>query len=611
MNLEIVNMKEQEQNIALELKKYTDIFSKDLNREKMVSVKLKKTDKAGYTITKEKGCCYIVEYETIHDMCRALLLIAGNENELTQVVEETCSFKDFGIMLDLSRNAVLKPETIKQMICYAACLGYKFVGLYMEDTFFVKEEPYLGYMRGRMTHEQIRELDSYAKMFDVELRPFIQTLAHLNQIARYERYDRIIDTKDILLVGDERTEEFLEHVIKNVSECFSTDFINIGMDEAELLGAGKYLTKNGFKKKSELMMQHLDMVLKICRKYHLRPQMWSDMFVHMLDNGDTGFTIPEELQIVYWDYYSTEEKRYNDNLKKQLPISNRLGFAGGAWKWTGFVPHNAYSILAGKASMKACKEHGIDSYTVTCWGDDGAEASCFSVLPAFFKDASVAYESSMSDMAFEKLTGYKFDEFMKIDLVNPYLEDGRVHNNCSKYLLYNDPLIGTFDSVIKEDTTARFAQAEQNMAQAASHGRFHYMFTTMQLLCRVLKQKADLGVKIRSAYEKDAKEELYEIAEKEIPVIRRALDVFYEAFEKQWKTENKTFGFEIQTIRMGGLDRRLADTARILKQYVNGEISCIEELEETYQPFCYFEKNNIEELNYNLWSDIVSPSVIG
>ena len=36
-----------------------------------------------------------------------------------------------------------------------------------------------------------------------------------------------------------------------------------------------------------------------------------------------------------------------------------------------------------------------------------------------------------------------------------------------------------------------------------------------------------------------------------------------------------------------------------------------EELEETYQPFCYFEKNNIEELNYNLWSDIVSPSVIG
>ncbi len=112
----------------------------------------------------------------------------------------------------------------------------------------------------------------------------------------------------------------------------------------------------------------------------------------------------------------------------------------------GFVPHNAYSILAGRGIYEVpCKEFGIDSYTVTCWGDDGAEASCFSVLPTFFfKDASVAYESQMNDRSFEKLTGYKFSEFMKIDLVNPYLEDGRIHNNCSKYLLYNDPLIGTF-----------------------------------------------------------------------------------------------------------------------------------------------------------------------
>ena len=254
---------------------------------------------------------------------------------------------------------------------------------------------------------------------------------------------------------------------------------------------------------------------------------------------------------------------------------------------------------------------GIVIFVAISLGDDGAEASCFSVLPTFFKDASVAYESQMNDRSFEKLTGYKFSEFMKIDLVNPYLEDGRIHNNCSKYLLYNDPLIGTFDSVVKEDTAERFAQAEIYMEQAASHGCLAYMFNNMQLLCIVLKHKADLGIRIRKAYTEGEKKELLAIAREDIPVIRRELDAFYVAFEKQWKRENKSFGFEIQTIRIGGLDRRLADTARILKQYANGELACIEELEETYQPFCYFEKNNIEELNYNLWSDIVSPSVIG
>ena len=38
---------------------------------------------------------------------------------------------------------------------------------------------------------------------------------------------------------------------------------------------------------------------------------------------------------------------------------------------------------------------------------------------------------------------------------------------AKKYLLYNDPLIGTFDSVVKEDTAERFAQAEIYMEQAA------------------------------------------------------------------------------------------------------------------------------------------------
>lgn len=80
----------------------------------------------------------MVEYGCLPDMCRALLLLSGMEHQVKQEIGEKCIFSDFGIMLDLSRNAVLKTDTIRQMICYAACLGYKFVGLYMEDTFLWK-----------------------------------------------------------------------------------------------------------------------------------------------------------------------------------------------------------------------------------------------------------------------------------------------------------------------------------------------------------------------------------------------------------------------------------------------------------------------------------------
>ena len=61
----------------------------------------------------------------------------------------------------------------------------------MEDTIQVEEEPYFGYMRGALTCEELKEADAYAEIFGIELRPFIQTLAHLNQIVRYEEYQKI------------------------------------------------------------------------------------------------------------------------------------------------------------------------------------------------------------------------------------------------------------------------------------------------------------------------------------------------------------------------------------------------------------------------------------
>ena len=609
MQLEVLCPSREEEWILAELGKHTDIFLKDSSEEKAGRVLLQRGSEEGFLIW-ENGDYYI-RYKGVPDLCRALLLLSACKDGLSGEIREECSFSEFGVMLDLSRNAVLKISTLEQMICYAACLGMNFVGLYMEDTFFVEDEPYFGFMRGRVTHEEVKKLDAYARRFGVELRPYIQTLAHLNQITRYEAYHGIIDTKDILLVGEEKTRELLTHVIRSVSECFSTDFLHLGMDEAELLGAGQYLTKHGLTPKSRLMTEHLNMVLEICRQYRRRPQIWSDMFVHMLDHGDTGFEVPDDLTLCHWDYYSTDKEHYASNLEKHKKLSRRVGFAGGAWKWTGFVPHNAYSILAGRASIDACIEQGISSYTITCWGDDGAEASCFSVLPTLYEDAGYAFRSKMDRRAFQKLTGYKLDDFMKIDLVNPYSENGEIHNNCSKYLLYNDPLIGTFDSVLQEDTVTRFQRAADAMHENAGYGRFAYLFRNMETLCCALAKKADLGVRIRESYKRRSKEELLTFSEEEIPQLRQSLDAFYETFERQWKTENKSYGFEVQTIRLGGLDRRLADTARILKDYAEGKISEIAELEEPYQPFGYLGGNRIETLNYNLWSDIVSPSVIG
>ena len=71
------------------------------------------------------------------------------------------------------------------MVDILSALGYNFIRLYTEDTYEVDGEPYFGYMRGRYSREEIREMDAYAASKGIELIPCIQTLAHLNSIFRY------------------------------------------------------------------------------------------------------------------------------------------------------------------------------------------------------------------------------------------------------------------------------------------------------------------------------------------------------------------------------------------------------------------------------------------
>ena len=55
--------------------------------------------------------------------------------------------KYFGVMLDMSRNAVMKPQQVKAFASLIRKMGYNMLQLYTEDTYEVDNEPYFGYAR--------------------------------------------------------------------------------------------------------------------------------------------------------------------------------------------------------------------------------------------------------------------------------------------------------------------------------------------------------------------------------------------------------------------------------------------------------------------------------
>ena len=127
---------------------------------------------------------------------------------------------NLGIMIDCSRNAVPNLSALKKFIDTTSKMGYNSIQLYTEDTFEVENEPLFGFMRGRYSFDEIKEIDEYASSKGVELIPCIQTLAHLGAIMRWSKYQKIRDCNDILLIDDEGTYELIENFFITISKLY-------------------------------------------------------------------------------------------------------------------------------------------------------------------------------------------------------------------------------------------------------------------------------------------------------------------------------------------------------------------------------------------------------
>lgn len=554
---------------------------------------------------------------------RALLLLLKAKDKDLDVTEKA-QFAMTGVMVDNSRNAVMTIEQTKCLIAYAALMGMDHIQLYVEDTFEVQGQSYFGYMRMRYTQEEIKELNAFANGFGILLIPCIQTLAHLNQMLQWDCYNDIKDIDDILLVGADRTYDVIEDIIRSWRGCVDSKIIHIGMDEALHLGRGQYADKIGFVPRYDIMCSHLRRVIEICRKYDFKPIMWSDMFFSMLYSsyyaeGDIApellAKVPKDVKLTYWDYYTLDADGYDRQMRKHKVFSNELCFAGGAWKWNGFLPVIDHSMEISKYALAKAKEHGISMVMATAWGDDGAECPIYSVLPVLALFGEVSYndeediDARVSETT-ELLTGYSLEDYRQLTVPNglQYAERKDYSNNPTKYLLYQDILMGLFDMHVGQCNKQHFAECAASLQQLADRqGKMAYLFETAALLCRVLELKCDMGIRLKAAYDANANESMWHIAEVEIPELMNRLTAFHAAFKKQWYTVYKRGGFDVQDIRLGGLMARIQTAREVVLDYLNGEIDRIEELEQERLPFVS-EGSKSKNIYYNSWLRMVTAN---
>ncbi len=497
-----------------------------------------------------------------------------------------------GAYFDCSRNAVMKTDEIKKYVDILSVLGYKELYLYTEDTYQLPDEPYFGRFRSRYTESDYKELDDYCFTHGIELIPAVQVLGHMGTAYRWWHNIDKFDFQDILLVGEEKTYAFLNKVFGYFKSILRTDKIHIGMDEAHNVGKGKYLDKNGYEKPYIILRKHLARVSELLKKYGYTGLMWSDLFFGFANKGrystdglneelfnEAVSDIPENIEVVYWEYYSHDIAVYDAMLDIHKKYFGKINFAGGACCWQGFAPHNEMSLNVSRTALQSCLDRNTDRAIVTLWGDGGGQCSFYSVLPCVVAWSEYAKGNFVLEgikCRFAEVIGESFDNFLLLDIPNRAAEE-RIYEenrnsqkplNPSLYMLYSDYFAGAFDCYVKEGDGRVYAEYAKALAAKADNEKYGYIFDALSKLCSVLELKYDIGVRTRKCYQSGDKEGLKSLCDNEYALLPERISEFLVAYQTMWEKENKSSGIEVECIRLGGLIERTKNCKRLLEKYI-------------------------------------------
>ena len=489
-------------------------------------------------------------------------------------------FKTLGIMLDCSRNAVMKVSYLRKWLRRLTLLGYNMVMLYTEDTYQLPEEPYFGYLRGGYSLEEMREIDAYASGLGIEMIGCIQTLGHLEHIIRWHAFPN--DSERVLLVDDDRTYALIGKMLDFWGKAFKSRRIHVGMDETHDLGRGRFMDLHGYERGFDIFNRHLGRVNEMCKERGLNPIIWSDMYFRMgnkeLSYYDKSTVIPEDVRkkipsnvtLCYWDYYHLDQEFYEDWIQRHRALGFDPHMGSGVWTWVCMWYDHEQTVNTVTPCLNACRKEKVSEVYFTMWGDNGAYCDYDSSLAGLAWAADLAWGGKGADETvapvFEAVCGASYREQItasEMQLACKVKDD--VLRVYTSLILWDDPLLGIvwreyrkFDENIWNLVLDRVREVRTKLAPSVEHreaGDIGHAWN----LCDLVAKKIEMRFALLKAYEAGDRAELMRIRNCMVPEVIAAFEAVDATFRRQWMRRNKPFGLEIMQIRLAGLRERYAE----------------------------------------------------
>jgi len=297
------------------------------------------------------------------------------KNENGKVIIECATIIDYpaipmrGISDDFARGQVSTLCNFKKIIRSLSQYKMNVYQPYFEDAIELKSYPDIGIGRGRLTQSEIKELVAYGQKYFVEIIPIFQTLGHWENLLIQPNYYQLADFPGAasLDVTNEKTYEFIENCVRELSKLFPSKYFHAGLDESWDVGFGnsKSITeKIGI---AAVHANHYKRVNEIIKKYGKTMMMYGDI-IH--NHPEIFDMMPKDIIVVDWRYGTQDYEPY---VKKYKEYGTPFYCSPSVSNYNRIFPYMENSILNIRDFTKISYDYGTIGFINSNWGDNGGE----------------------------------------------------------------------------------------------------------------------------------------------------------------------------------------------------------------------------------------------
>jgi len=304
-----------------------------------------------------------------------MLLRSGGQLPYVQI-EDRPELPRRGYMLDISRGRKPKMETIKTMIDFLAALKYNEFQLYMEgDCFKYAAYPEETAHFDCLTPEDIRELDAYCAARYIDLVPNQNSFGHMytwlkkpkfHHLGLFGREDEVPSTLNPLL---EESYDFVCNLYASLLPHFSSEYVNIGLDEA--FGLGRYQIEEYCREKGKdvVFMEWLNKLNDhIKSTYGKKVMFWADMIYNY---PQSYHMVPKDAIALEWGYELIQSQRMTDHCIAYRNAGVRYYVCPSVNTHGSLTSRMDVTTFNIRTSAELAVEYGAEGLLLTDWGDGG------------------------------------------------------------------------------------------------------------------------------------------------------------------------------------------------------------------------------------------------